>query len=98
MAKKRRTSRKKNSNRKLKKKIAVTKRILCKSEKKTIIEDVLQRECFDKPMQEQKLFKSNARLVFEQDHARPHSTLKCHAFNEKNFPAFTLTIGSPGLV
>merc|ERR1712015_85074 len=44
-------------------------------------------------MQERKLFKSNARLVFEQDHARPYSTLKCYAFKEKNFPAFTPTIG-----
>ena len=98
MAKKRRTSRKKNPNRKLKKKIVVTKRILCKSEKKIRIEDVLQRECFDKSMQEQKLFKSNVRLVFEQDHARPHSTLKCPAFMEKNFPAFTPTIGTRWLV
>ena len=62
--------------------------------KKTIVEDVLQRKGFDKPIQERKLFKSNARMIFEQDHARPHSTLKCHAFMEKNFPAFTPTIGS----
>ena len=62
--------------------------------KKTMVEDVLQRKGFNKPIQERKLFKSNSRMIFEQDHARPHSTLKCHAFMEKNFPAFTPTIGS----
>ena len=47
MAKKKRTPRGKNPNRKLKKKIAlvaVTKRVVCKSEKKTVVEHVLQRK------------------------------------------------------
>ena len=98
MAKKKRTSKKKHPNHKLKKKIAVTKRIVCKGEKKTIIEDVLQRKGFDNSIQEQKLFNINARMVFEQDHARPHSTPKCHAFMDRDFPAFTPTTGTRWLV
>ena len=44
------------------------------------------------PINKRKLFKSNARMVFEQDFASPHSTNVNNDFMEKNFPNHTPTL------
>ena len=41
---------------------------------KAVLKDVLQRKGYNKPIHKRKLFKSNARMIFEQDFVTPHST------------------------
>ena len=60
--------------------------------KKVVLDDVLQRKGSDKPIHKRKLFRSNARMVFEQDFATPHSTYSNQEFMEQNFPSHTLTL------
>ena len=56
---------------------------------KVIVDDVLKRKGFDKPIDERKLFDSNARMIFEDDFAPCHKTNANQIFKEENFPAFT---------
>jgi len=60
--------------------------------KKRVLNDVLKRKGRSPNITETKLFKSNARMIFEQDFAKPHSTNKNQAFMEKHFPNHTPTL------
>jgi len=57
-----------------------------------VLKDVLQRKGFNKPIHKRKLFKSNARMIFEQDFATPHSTNANQAWMEEHFPNHTPTL------
>ena len=51
-----------------------------------------KRKGFSLPINKRKLFKSNARMVFEQDFASPHGTNANHEFMAENFPNHTPTL------
>ena len=60
--------------------------------KKIVLEDVLQREDDDAPINRRKLFERNDDMVFEQDFATPHSTNVNEDFMSTNFPQHTPTL------
>ena len=59
---------------------------------KTMLNDVFKRKGTTGPIHKRKLVPSNARAIFEEDFAKPHSSNANQAYMEEHFPNHTPTL------